>query len=1286
MTKFKTKKFLCVILIAFLLFMFGFAIVPATLNSVYATDGESSVETGFDYDLWLNSDNAWYDDAIDYETYKDYISKYNSNEEAIVVVVDSGICTPHPMFKDRIATAKQTKTYRATYQDESGGEVELYNVEATEGKLLGCAVNGKKSTIDYTGYVEGYEWYEFEDDDDKCHGTSVSGVIASLTPSNVKILPIKKANYNEDMEARDVYPIFRFIEELLKDGYNIVAINMSYSFLADDTFLAKSDADPIEPGIQRYDDFFSEKIKFLKEEYNVLTCASAGNSEFNLDGKNSKNMTSILARCADALVVAAIEKNNDEEYTGASFSCFGSTVDFAAPGLALRLINITTDSKVVPEKLDFNKMKDASDNTHVKFKGGTSYSAPIVAAMVANIAIDKNYYDENGVACYTASMIEERIINSTIDLKENSKNTSGEDLTGKDIYYGYGMVTFTNHMIPINNTSSDSEATYDGQAHNIDIKSNIETDVFYSLSENGEYDITDISNVDAFRNYTNGPLKIYYKLVAKGDTENKYFADTKGSAFLTINKREVGMTISGQEFEYGDVNLNSGLYSVVTGSIVAGDEHLFVLSSTATNTSSIGGYPISLNCTSENYNLSIENSADVEIIPRAISVNVCDLSIVYGTELDYSVLAYSITEGSIVNQDSLNERYITNYTVTSPVAGYDIEMSYENDNYNVDITVGTLTVTKREISVKVNDASVVYGSEIDLSTIFYEVTEGVIVNGDNLYETFSTKAVYTSPVSDYDIEMSYANDNYDVDIDEGTLTITPKTLEVTLQEQSSMYGEGIKLNQTAYEIDKSQLVGSDVIDITLTTTATEKDSVGMYSITAKTTNKNYVLKYDSEKYEITKMKLFANIANQEFEYGDVKFNNNSYTITQGKIAEGESSFFVLSTLATNTSSIGEYPIELDCTSDNYDLTVIGLGNVVINPRTMSVKVADASIVYGEELDLSTLSYTITEGSVVNEDKLNEFYSTAATKTSEVDTYDIEMGIENDNYSIDVSVGTLTITPRDVSVKVNNAYIEYGNVLDLSTLSYEVIKGELVNGDNLNGVYSTLATNLSPVNSYDIQMQNGNPNYKVNITKGLLFVTPRQISVSLNKQEFVYGENISLNDQAYSIIRGSLVGEDNLNIKLSTQATNKSNVGRYDIMIAENNANYQISYREGDLVVNKRVITIKINKRVIKRGQTFDSQKSTYNIVTGSVANEDDLKLIYSSDVNFNKLGVYKLTAVSNNENYRVKVQETEVKVVLNTVDTTLLILAILIPVLSALIVTSIVVVNKKSVKGRKKQD
>jgi len=81
-----------------------------------------------------------------------------------------------------------------------------------------------------------------------------------------------------------------------------------------------------------------------------------------------------------------------------------------------------------------------------------------------------------------------------------------------------------------------------------------------------------------------------------------------------------------------------------------------------------------------------------------------------------------------------------------------------------------------------------------------------------------------------------------------------------------------------------------------------------------------------------------------------------------------------------------------------------------------------------------------------------------------------------------------------------------------------------------------------------------------------------------------------------------------------------------------------------------------------------------------------LKLIYSSDVNFNKLGVYKLTAVSNNENYRVKVQETEVKVVLNTVDTTLLILAILIPVLSALIVTSIVVVNKKSVKGRKKQD
>ena len=138
-------------------------------------------------------------------------------------------------------------------------------------------------------------------------------------------------------------------------------------------------------------------------------------------------------------------------------------------------------------------------------------------------------------------------------------------------------------------------------------------------------------------------------------------------------------------------------------------------------------------------------------------------------------------------------------------------------------------------------------------------------------------------------------------------------------------------------------------------------------------------------------------------------------------------------------------------------------------------------------------------------------STAATATSNAGTYAISasggsaVSASGQAYRFIDAPGTLTVTPRSITVAADNQSRVYGNANP--ALTYQVGGSGLVNGDTLSGALATPATSASSVGVYGItQGTLGSSNYTISSFTGAnLAVTPRTITVTADAMSRAYGD-------------------------------------------------------------------------------------------------------------------------------------------------------------------------------------
>lgn len=336
------------------------------------------------------------------------------------------------------------------------------------------------------------------------------------------------------------------------------------------------------------------------------------------------------------------------------------------------------------------------------------------------------------------------------------------------------------------------------------------------------------------------------------------------------------------------------------------------------------------------------------------------------------------------------------------------------------------------------------------------------------------------------------------------------------------------------------------------------------------------------RYTVKPAKVTVKVTNTYREYGE---ENPQFNISYSGFVNGENESVItstptISTTATKTSYVGEYPITVSGGSAKNYVFVYEPGVLTITKAPLSAKVNDATRVYGSQNPAFTIEYYgLKNDETAPAWSKTPTFQTEATQSSSVGKYEVTAvnGVPV-NYDLgEITAGTLSVTPAPLTIKANDATRQYYS--DEPSFGYTC--NGFVNGENENVLspaptLATSANKSSSVGTYPIKASGAsNSNYSISYVDGTLTITPRTLYASVGNYERLYNED----NPAFEVKYDGFVGNENENVLItkataSTTATKTSDVGSYPINVTGGSAdNYKFSYTSGTLTINKAEQTI-----------------------------------------------------------------------------------------------------------------
>ncbi|MGX5681979.1 MBG domain-containing protein [Schumannella luteola] len=642
-----------------------------------------------------------------------------------------------------------------------------------------------------------------------------------------------------------------------------------------------------------------------------------------------------------------------------------------------------------------------------------------------------------------------------------------------------------------------------------------------------------------------------------GGAESNY-SFTYQWAYYTITPRPVTIGAIPAFKVYGDAD-PAFEWTVRAGSLAYDETLPGTLSREAGE--DVGQYDILQGSVADpNYTITYLNDV-LDITPRPISVTAADASKVYGDE---------DPELSGESEGLLPGDYLDGYLSREPgenVGSYEITRGTLSAGANYEIvsfSSGTFTITPRPLTVTLGDASKVYGN-VD-PALLAEITGGSLVGSDQLSGTPERAA--GEDVGEYAIGGGSisAGANYEITFVEGILTIDPRPIEVTADNQSKQYGDADPA-PLAYTVTRGSLVGTDTLTGALS--REEGEAVGVYAITPGTlgAGPNYEVTVVGGELEITprSITVTADAATQVYGDADAPL---TYQVTSGSLVPGDSLEGALE--RESGSDVGEYAITIgSLANDSYAITFVS-GELTITPRPLTISADPASKEYGE----SDAPLTATADGLVEGDSLT---GSLQRETGEnVGTYAITAGTigAGTNYTVSFQPGTFEITPRAIELRTDDATAVYGDPVPAPTAS--LVSGSLVPGDVLGTVSFSPSILPTDAGEYSITptgvdfASGSSSNYEISFSAGILTITPLAIEVSPDALDKRFGEADPV--ITYSV-SPALVGDDELSGALGRDSG--EDVGSYAVTLGSLSAgpNYELTLAPAEFEILSRTIQI-----------------------------------------------------------------------------------------------------------------
>lgn len=608
----------------------------------------------------------------------------------------------------------------------------------------------------------------------------------------------------------------------------------------------------------------------------------------------------------------------------------------------------------------------------------------------------------------------------------------------------------------------------------------------------------------------------YYVRVERGDNYNPY---TSGKITVKIDKAKVTATITPDDdkLKYGDnlpsltAAINGDTYTIESGKY---ELHLGMTSITGDVANNVGTYNI------ENVDISVLRAKysamnyNITVVPEGtITINEADLTVTVKLDKPVTygdVLPVSYTFNGLTHLDTKEEftvNIVTEYKTKSPARDYTLTAKVSGDKtnfYNITVNTVEFKVNKRPATITINAVdNIIYGDKVP---VLKATVDGELAGDKLSYKPKTDYTVGAKPGKYYTASVEFnpeaaENKNYEITVTDTTFYVGTKPLEIKL--------------------DSSVSVGN----------------------VAKT----YTVEVGSQDLVIG-----------ELATGDVIEGSVSITSSEGGTFVDDKAFQKNIDIKNAAGDVVTAYYEI-----KYNLKVVFVKyNFEINADDKTVPYNGAP----QNVDLVTTTntnYAITYGMAENEctaESLRELNCiNAGPYTIYFKVVDTANGAEEKG-----SV-KFTISPAEVTVKVDDVTITYG---ETPAFSYTV--AGLVDGETLSGKadYSGAGTDAGV---YDISVSglSASDNYNVSFVPGKLTINKKSATVTWTNEE-----NRDYSPDGQTLPTATYDGKTaNLIFTKDGKACEFKNAGTYTVTIADDN-NYDLTGSETTktIVINKAKYT------------------------------------------------------------------------------------------------------------------
>ena len=702
---------------------------------------------------------------------------------------------------------------------------------------------------------------------------------------------------------------------------------------------------------------------------------------------------------------------------------------------------------------------------------------------------------------------------------------------------------------------------------------------------------------------------------------------------LLVSPALLTITANNQTKVYGDaMNYNNGGFYTVSG--LKNSDTVDTTNGQVMGgfqpTADVGTYDINVyGATGQglsNYDISFVKGT-LTVTPAALTVTSTDTTKVYGQAFGFqNVPNPTATFSGLKNGDyvsSWSTYYGAGSAANTPVGNYAITSNVGSlvkadghtsslSNYSITYINGTMHVTPAVLTITANNQSKTYGDLLNLGTSAF--TSSGLASWDNIsgVNLQSAGAAATANKGTYAITASNATgtglSNYTINYAAGSLLVNPALLTITANDRSKTYGDNLSLGTTGFT--SAGLKNSDnVTGVTLTSNGTAAiRGVGTYDITAKNAVgsglSNYNITYVKGHLTVVPAVLTITARDQYKVYGDSKNVDNAllgYTVSGLKNFDFVTDVNLASAGGVATANVGDYAITGSGASglgiSNYTINYVD-GALHVTPAVLLITADSFSKTYGDTHVFDNTDYGVY--GLKNSDTVTgvDMASAGAAGTANVGLYGIfasnATGTGLSNYIIGYTPGLMLVNPAALTITANNQTKTYGDNLALGTSAFTA--AGLKNSDAVNGVTlaSSGAAGTANVGTYGIAASNatgsGLSNYVITYVGGNLYVTPAALTITALDQSKTYGSTLNLGTTAF--MAAGLKNSDAVSdVTLSSAgAAGTANAGSYGI-VGSNAAgtglsNYDITYVNGTLTVDKALLSVIADNQTKTVGQTF----------------------------------------------------------------------------------------------------